>query len=146
MRNFGRRISRWVDRQTKERPFFSALFVLLIVIVPGYSRLESSVNTAERAANSAAATAEQLAGLTKSTQKANCQTRNTAQARGRERFDKFFTGIELVFTSTPGQSEERKQATREFIARLRSAVPLDPSIEDVDCDSNGKLDSEDYAL
>lgn len=33
---------KWLDNQTKQRPFFSALVVLLMVVVPGYFLLEDT--------------------------------------------------------------------------------------------------------
>lgn len=153
-----RRLGRWFNYQTKERPFFSALVVLLIVIVPGYARLESAVSTANDAAESAneaaisaSATATQLSNLIAreqardaATQLANCQTRNQASKNGRDRFDVFFTAIETIFTSSPDATQEQKDRTKQFIDSLRAAVPLDPTKEDVDCNADGTLTPADY--
>jgi hypothetical protein len=140
-----KRIGRWFDCQITERPFFSALIVLVVVMVPGYARLESTAKSASSAAVTSAQTAQELVKTTKAQQQTNCQTRNSAQKNGRDRFSSFFKGIEVVLVNTPGASEERKQQTREFVSKLRNAVPLDASLEDVDCNNDGALTSEDYA-
>lgn len=148
----------WLNRQTKDRPFFSALVVLIIVIVPGYWRLENTLNTANHAAQSASAaatsaseTAAQLKIITENEQSrnkaislSNCQTRNTASKNGRDRFDTFFTAIEVIFSSVPNQTPEQQQGAKDFVAKLRTAVPLDPKLEDVDCNGDSVLGPEDY--
>lgn len=153
-----KKLGRWLDRQTKERPFFSALIVLLIVIVPGYARLEGAVNTANHAANSANAaalsaadTAKQLSALveqeaaqTKATALVNCQTRNTASKNGRDRFGKFFDALEAIFLASPDQTPEQRAQAQQFIENLRAGVPLDPEAEDVDCNGDGVLSERDY--
>lgn len=161
-----RRTVRWFDRQIKDRPFFSALVVLIFVVVPGYARLETAVSTAndsaetaneaaesaEKTSESTAKIAEQLVRITeleterdKRVTLANCQTRNTSSARGRERFETFFTVFETVVNNDPDQTEENRQRAADFFSDLRSQVTLDPSTEDVDCDGDGILTSEDYA-
>lgn len=153
-----RRFLHWFDYQTKQRPFFSALIVLILVVVPGYARLETAVNKANSAAESSNIAAESSARTAKDLSKfvkeqqirdaasvlANCQTRNTATKNGRDRFDTFFTAIDTIFTSYPNQTEEQKQRAHQFVATLRNAVPLDPTTEDVDCNDDGKLGPEDY--
>jgi len=154
-----KRFGHWIDRQIHERPFFSALIVLIMVIVPRYARLESAVNTANEAAESASAAADSAADTAKelvrlasiqnasekATQLANCQTRNGATKNNRDRFDTFFTALETLFTSNPNQTPEQRAQATKFVEDLRAGVPLDPKSEDVDCNGDGQLDKQDYA-
>lgn len=142
----------WLREQTKVRPFFSALIVLLLVVVPGYFRLETAVDTANDAAKSAEETSNELAAATDAQQKENeavlmeaCQIRNTASANTRARFDALFDGLEAVLLSFPDQTPERAARAKAFVDTLRSSVSLDPALEDVDCNQDGKLDKSDYA-
>lgn len=144
-------IANWINLQIKNRPFFSALVILILVIVPGYARVESISTKASDAAVSSADTSKQLADVVaaqteqnKATALANCQTRNTASKNGRARFDQLFNGIEAIFTSTPGQTDQQKQQAMDFVEKLRTQVPLDPSKEDVDCNGDKVLGSQDY--
>jgi hypothetical protein len=146
-------MSNWVNKQVKERPFFSALVVLLIVMVPGYWRLENAVDTANDAAESAEQTAEDLETATLAQQKENeeivldaCLTRNTASQNGRDRFTQLFNGIEAILLAQPDQTEAEKERIEKFVDSLRNTVPLDPTTEDVDCNADGKLDQADYAV
>lgn len=140
-----KRFKRWLGRTIQNRPFFSVLVVLLIVITPGYLRLEKAVDTANKTADKVAVVSAAEERQNEANLLDNCQTRNTAASRSRNRFTLFFSAIEAVFTSAPEQTPEQRQRAVEFVARLRVAVPLDPSIEDVDCDGNGVLGPEDYA-
>lgn len=137
---------RWLNLQTKIRPFFSALVLLLLVVIPGYARVENATDKANKSANQVKTIFENerqqgLAGVF-----ANCQTRNTATKHDRARFEAFFTGIETIFTNTPNQTEEQQVKVKEFVNNLRNAVPLDARAEDVDCNKDGFLDDKDYGL
>lgn len=145
-------MSGWVKRQIDERPFFSALLILLLVTVPGFVVVENAITTANKAAESAEKTAEDLKEVVKDQTKENekllletCKTRNNAQANGRARFVAFFDGLEAVLLAFPDQTEEDKQKTSAFVDSLKNTVPLDPSTEDVDCNQDGKLTELDYA-
>lgn len=138
------RRTNWLKYQTQKRPFLSALIVILMVVVPGYLRLENAVNTANDTAKQVAAVTKAQVDQTKLTAIANCQTRNTAQKNGRSRFDQLFNAIEVIFTSNPASTPEQQQAAHSFVDSLRKAVPLDPSVEDVDCNQDGQLSLPDY--
>lgn len=144
MRRIIKRFGLWIDRQTKERPFFSALVVLILVVAPGAAKLENAIDTARDAAASAASIVRSENARDQLLALANCQTRNTASQKNRERFDNFFKAIELVFTNSPNMTPERKEEVKKFVNDLRKAVPLDPHLEDVDCNDNGRLGLEDY--
>jgi hypothetical protein len=143
----------WVNKQVKERPFFSALIVLLIVMVPGYWRLEMAVDTANDAAEQAEQNSEDLAAAISAQAEENkslaietCKTRNTASQNSRARFEQLFSGLEAIFIASPNQTDERKIRAQAFLASLRNSVPLDAESEDVDCDGDGKLTESDYSL
>lgn len=134
----------WLQRQTKHRPFLCALVILMIIIIPGYFRLENAVNTANDATKRVAVITKAQAEQTKAIATASCQTRNTAQKNGRQRFDQLFNAIEVIFTSSPTSTPEQQQAAHAFVDSLRKAVPLDPAVEDVDCNGDGQLNISDY--
>lgn len=134
----------WVKKQTKIRPFLSALVVLMIIVVPGYLRLENAVNTANDTAKRIVVVTKAQTDQAKQTTLFNCQTRNTAQKNGRERFEQLFNAIDVIFTSNPTSSAEQQQAAHAFVESLRKAVPLDASVEDVDCNVDGQLSLADY--
>ena len=146
------RPGRWLDRQTKERPFLSALVALLLVGVPGYFRLETSVDTSNKAAEAANKTAQDLIKFIEDEQlkleEQNlfiCQTRNTASKNGRDRFEAFILFLEVSFVGDPEQTEAEKERAQKFIDRLRESIPLDPALEDIDCNGDGELGPGDYA-
>jgi hypothetical protein len=123
----------------------------MLVVIPGYVRQEAALDKANEAAVSANDTAADLAKANKEELERrsivtleNCQTRNIASKNGRDRFDAFFDGLEIIFTTNPEQSPEEQERNREFINNLRTAVTLEPSTEDVDCSGDGKLGPEDY--
>lgn len=138
-----RRVGRWFQRQPRVRPFISVLFMLMLVVVPGYFRLENAVHKANESAHQVKILVQRENARDRSLAISNCQTRNTASKNGRDRFDTFFTGIEVVFSASV-QTPERQQQVKAFVQSLRSHVPLDAKAEDVDCNRNGMLDPNDY--
>lgn len=139
-----KRFFRQLQQQTRKRPFFSALVIIMIMVVPGYLRLENAVNTANDTTKQVAVVTASQAEQVKQTSLVNCQTRNTAQKNGRDRFSQLFNAIEVIFTSNPATTPEQQQAAHAFVESLRKAVPLDPSVEDVDCNKDGQLSLSDY--
>jgi Na+-transporting methylmalonyl-CoA/oxaloacetate decarboxylase gamma subunit len=135
---------RWVEYQTKNRPFLSALVVLMIVIVPGFVRLENASNKTNQTAAQVEVVSQAQVAQVKAISLANCQTRNTAQKNGRQRFDQLFNAIEVILTSSPTATPEQQQAAHSFVESLRKAVPLDATVEDVDCNGDGQLTIADY--
>lgn len=147
MKKFGR----WIKFNIRSRPFFSAMVLLIIVVTPGFVMLQNAVDKSDKAAHEAQVVATNLAAVLEREDQqqelalfTNCQIRNTATKNGRDRFDTFFTAIEIIFTNDPEQTPEENQQAVDFVDNLREAVPLDPLLEDVDCNLNGVLDPEDY--
>lgn len=140
-----KKIGQWFKKTTKDRPFLSALIIILIVVVPGYFRLENAVDTANDTASKFVIITDAEQAQQKANAFENCLTRNTATSRGRDRFAIFFSALETIFTSNPQQTPEQRERVAQFIKDLRHAVPLDPELEDVDCNQNGRLDPDDYA-
>lgn len=134
----------WLEKQIKLRPFLCALIVILIVITPGYFRIEQTLNQTRDTSAQLLLVTKQQAEQTKSISITNCHTRNTAQKNSRNRFAELFDALDVLLTSSPAQTPEQQQAAHSFIDSLRKAVPLDPSVEDVDCNSDGQLTSADY--
>jgi hypothetical protein len=139
-----RRFGRWVDKQTRVRPFLCALVVLGLLVVPGYFRLENAVNNSNETSHAVALLVVREKVRDEAASLANCQTRNTANKNGRNRFDVLFNAIEIVFSSGTQTPEQKKRVT-DFVQSLRAHVPLDASAEDVDCNHNGFLDPIDYS-
>lgn len=127
---------RWVERQIKEKPFFSVLIVILIIVVPGYFRIENAADEAKE-------TAHALAVATEEDKLETCQTRNTFQKNTREKFTKYNNTIELALTQDPSDPE-RVARTKVFMDSLRSAVETTPQDEDQDCNEDGYFDELDY--
>jgi hypothetical protein len=145
-----KRMGRWIRRQTKDRPFATALVVMLLVVSPGFLRLENIAHTANEAAASAkilaterAQESEREAEALKEETLVGCQTRNTFQQNVRVKFGRFIDAIELAFVSS-ARDPEQASRTREFINQLRDAVETRPDGEDRDCNDDSKYDEADY--
>lgn len=132
MRNFFRRIRKW----SSDRPFTTAVIVFLLIITPGFVRIEQVTGTANDTANRVSANELEENLL-------SCQTRNTFQKNTREKFDAFINAIEVAFVSQ-ADSPQRADAIRLFTDQLRESVSTDPKEEDRDCNGDGKLDTVDY--
>lgn len=140
-----RKLCRWLDKQTRVRPFMCALIVLSLVVVPGYFRLENAVKSANDSTRAVAQLVIRENARDSAAALANCQTRNTANKNGRNRFDVLFSALEVIFTNGD-QSPERQKRVKDFVNSLRAHVPLDAAAEDVDCNKNGFLDPIDYSV
>jgi hypothetical protein len=145
-----KRIGRWIRRQTKNRPFATALVVMIIVVSPGFLRLENIADTANEAASSAKTLAtERVEEAKRDAEKLKeetligCQTRNTFQQNVRVKFARFIDAIELAFVSS-ARDPEQAGRTRAFINQLRDAVETRPEGEDRDCNDDSKIDDADY--
>lgn len=145
-----KRIGRWIRRQTKNRPFVTALIVMLLVVTPGFLRLENIANTANQAAASAktlatdrAEQAEKDAIALEEESLIGCQTRNTFQQSVRTKFARFIDAIELAFVASANDPVQASK-TREFINKLRDSVESHPEGEDRDCNNDSKFDDADY--
>lgn len=138
-----RRAGRWFQRQPRKRPFGSVLVILLVIVVPGYFRLENAVDSANKSSAQVKAVVQRERTRDEASILANCQTRNTANKNGRNRFDVLFNSLEVIFSN--GQTDpERQKRVKEFVDSLRAHVPLDAAAEDVDCNHNGFLEPQDY--
>lgn len=135
---------KWVQKQTKVRPFLSALVIIIIIVAPGFAQLESAVTKANDTAHEVETISQNQRDQAKATTLGNCQTRNNAQKNGRERFNQLFNAIDVILTSNPNTTPEQQQATHAFVESLRRAVPLDAGVEDVDCNADGSLTIADY--
>lgn len=135
---------KWIQKQTKLRPFLSALVVLLLIIVPGYFRIENAVSHTNTNTQQLGDVTRAQTQQVKQTSLINCQTRNTAQRNSRDRFNQLFNAIDVILTSSPSASPQQQQATHAFVDQLRKAIPLDPTVEDIDCNGDGQLTIADY--
>lgn len=135
---------KWVVEQCKLRPFLSALIVLLIVITPGYFRIEQAIKRDSDTASQLVVVTKQQTDQAKATTQINCHTRNTAQKNSRDRFSELFNALDVLLTTSPTQTLQQQQVAHAFIDGLRKAVPLDPTVEDVDCNGDGQLTNADY--
>lgn len=145
-----KRIRLWLDEQIDDRPFVTALIVLILVVTPGFIRVEQNANTANEAADVAQATAESFAAAAaKEDLKQqdeiiqSCQTRNTFQRNTRDKFDRFLNTLELLL-STSASDPERAKRVGDFIQQLRESVETTPEDEDRDCNNNGEVGPSDY--
>lgn len=145
-----KRIGRWLRRQTRDRPFATALVVMIIIVSPGFLRLENIADTANEAAASAkilaTERAEELAREAEALKEETligCQTRNTFQQNVRVKFGRFIDAIELAFVAS-ARDPEQAGRTRDFINQLRDAVETRPEGEDRDCNDDSKFDDADY--
>jgi hypothetical protein len=136
---------RWVKCQPTDRPFMSVLVILLIVMVPGYARLEATVNQSNENADNFETVVKTEAQRLQEQNIINCQIRNTANANTRTRFNALFGAIEVAFIGNPNTTEQEKQQAKKFVDDLRAAVPLDPTTEDVDCNDDNILTNQDYS-
>jgi hypothetical protein len=130
------KFKRWLEKQPRDRPFLSVLFVMLLIVVPGYFRVESAVDEANR-------TADQLADKIETDRILSCQTRNTFQRNSRNKFTKYNDAIELAIIRDPSDPE-RVAAAKVFMENLRAAVETTAEQEDLDCNGDEVFDAADY--
>lgn len=145
-----RQFLRWLDHQMDTRPFFTAVVVMLLVVTPGFIRIEQNANTAQSAADSAHATALSVAAAearddarAKAEVIESCQTRNTFQQNTRDKFDRYNNAIETLLLANV-TDPERIARTQAFVEQLRLSVQTAPEDEDADCNGDGEFSEADY--
>lgn len=132
MRKFFRKISEW----SHDRPFTTAVIVFLVIVTPGFVRIEQVTNKTN-------STAARVSTNEVEENLLSCQTRNTFQKNTREKFKSFIDAVEVAFVSQ-ADSPQRAEAIRLFTDQLRASVSTDPKVEDRDCNEDGKFDTVDY--
>lgn len=137
-------------RESVRRPFTSAVIVVLVIVIPGFIRLEQITDAANSAATEAHAVAEQVARseareLAEEDEEdlLSCQTRNTFQKNTREKFYSFINAVEVAFVSQ-SDNPQRADAIRIFTRQLRDSISTSPEDEDRDCTDDGLFDDRDY--
>lgn len=113
------------------RPFLASLVVLLIVIVPGYWRLDVLTTENHETANDVKRLVRRIEAQAVIDERKQCQLRNSGQRSTRQTFTTLFDRI-VEMGSDPKAVDE-----------LREALPK-PAKIDVDCDEDGQIDNEDY--
>lgn len=139
MRRFFQRVRGWFS----DRPFTSAVIVLLIIVTPGFVRLEQVTNKANDASNRVSLSEERALANEIEEDLTSCQTRNTFQKNTREKFAAFINVVEVAFVSQ-ADNPQRADAIRLFTAQLRDSVYTAPEDEDRDCNGDEKFDDADY--
>jgi len=104
-----------------ENAFLLALILVVLAVTPGYIRLEGNVRNVEDLIYQ-----DRIERLTR------CQEANDSRAQIRDTFHDAFEQLQPI------------GADPEFIQQLHSIVPT-PEDTDIDCNSDGVLDEEDYS-
>lgn len=141
---------RWLDNQMDNRPFVTAVIVMILVVTPGFMRIQQIADDSKDAATQAKVTADAFQAREKrDTEKqieeniASCQTRNTFQRNTRNKFDRFNDAIELAITSGVTDPARLENINR-FMTQLRDSVETTPEEEDRDCNGDEVFDEIDY--
>lgn len=138
-----RKLFRTLRREATNRPFTSAVVVILIIVTPGFIRLENIIDEAHETSRQVSVSEARELAEELDEDLLSCQTRNTFQKNTREKFDAFINAVEVAFVSQ-SDTPQRADAIRLFTSQLRDSVHSDPEVEDRDCNEDGKFDTVDY--
>lgn len=139
MRKLFRKARRW----SETHPFTTAVIVVLVIVTPGFFRLEQITDRTDETARTVASSEERSVADEIEEDLLSCQTRNTFQKNTREKFNAFIDAVEVAFVSQ-AETPQRADAIRIFTGHLRDSVDTDPEDEDRDCNGDKKFDAVDY--
>lgn len=134
-----KRLRNWAKR----RPFTTAVIVILMIVIPGFVRIEQTADEAHETANELALTEARETAEEEGEALLSCQTRNTFQQNTRFKFNAFIDAVEVAFISQ-ADTPQRADAIRVFTEQLRESVDTDPEQEDRDCNGDKVYDHMDY--